>query len=105
MNRDDALDWLRRKLASADEPALTEPELESLLDEVAPGAVDYDLTTLNRAAAEGWGDKAAAAVENYGPESDIYKHCVEQRTWFSARAVSGGAVRHSREARCSELLI
>jgi hypothetical protein len=105
MNRESAKTWLGRGTAATSEPALSSEDLNALLDLVSSGATVFDMRMLYRAAAEGWDWKANEASEYHGSESEIYKHCVERRKAYTARASGGGAVVKSADpASVKELL-
>jgi hypothetical protein len=96
MTREDAKVWLGRETAATSEPSLGSPDLDLLLDtfsQTKDGVEFFDLASLNRAAAEGWGWKASASAEYSGKEAQIHDHAVSRQKYYAARAAGGGAVR------------
>jgi hypothetical protein len=95
VNRADAKTWLARETAASCAPVITDPELDSLLSQVAVvknNAEYFDKRAVYVAAELGWGWKASASAEYYGAESDIHRHAVERQKFYSTRVASGGAV-------------
>lgn len=107
-----ARERLGSMLAYAEEPALTDAQLEDLLTQSqladsagrAPSDPDYVLTVnLNIGAAEGWRWKAALAANRYShstdvhnyQRSDLHKHCEAMALKYSRR-ISGTVTITSR---------
>jgi hypothetical protein len=92
MNRTDTITWLQSECAAASEPSISDGDLGKLLDEVAPGATDYDERSRYRAASRGWRRKASLAANSYGPQSAVFEHCVSQAKVYEGKSQGGGAV-------------